>query len=328
MLYANCIPIKGGKRSIIYDLQRKLYKFIPNDLYEIVKEQFVNLEELYHAQGTINKPVIDDYFELLINMEFGVFIRENEKRFYPKLDDVFKTNSLVKTVVLEIQNSKYINYLFIKELEQLGCKYAVLIINRKVKDIHAILSLFNDSGIKAIELFIAYEFHLIDNLKLLIENFQRLSSITIFRAKEDYIETNHNPLRQIKYISRDIPPIGEEVSPRKFDFTVNLPFYMEALHHNPYYNQKIFIDGKGNISNRYQGKSFGNVNKNKIGDLLSDEFKLIWGISKNKIAGCKQCEFRYICLDSRVPVYDESIGEYKFQNECNYDPKTCKWKKY
>ena len=47
-LFANCIPIKGFRRSFIYDLQRPTASnAIPNDLYDIiVKYHMQSVEEI------------------------------------------------------------------------------------------------------------------------------------------------------------------------------------------------------------------------------------------------------------------------------------------
>lgn len=65
-LFANCIPVKGYKRSIVYDLQRNDFSFIPNELFELLTEykhlSITELKELYPD----DVETIDEYYSFLI----------------------------------------------------------------------------------------------------------------------------------------------------------------------------------------------------------------------------------------------------------------------
>lgn len=67
-LYANCIPIKGVNRSIIYDLQKNTYFFIPNILFEIIElSKSKTLHEIIEYYGIENKEFILEYMALRQN---------------------------------------------------------------------------------------------------------------------------------------------------------------------------------------------------------------------------------------------------------------------
>ena len=64
-LFADCIPVKGKRRSIIYDLTRNIYKYIPNDLYEIlITFEGKTIEHVKNHFDKKNSLVIDEYFQL------------------------------------------------------------------------------------------------------------------------------------------------------------------------------------------------------------------------------------------------------------------------
>ena len=45
--------------------------------------------------------------------------------------------------------------------------------------------------------------------------------------------------------------------------------------------------------------------------------------SKDYINVCKDCEFRYSCTDSRIPM--NINNEWFYESECNYNPYISKW---
>lgn len=51
----------------------------------------------------------------------------------------------------------------------------------------------------------------------------------------------------------------------------------------------------------------------------------LWNITKDQIEVCKNCEFRYICPDNRIPLKRKE-NDYYHQTDCNYDPYKNKWK--
>src|SRR3989304_5336380 len=85
LLYANCIPVKGAKRSIICDLQLGRYKFIPNILFEILtKHRNFPLEKIKKSYNHTFDRGIDTYLKLLTDDEWGFYT--NDPDVFPKMD--------------------------------------------------------------------------------------------------------------------------------------------------------------------------------------------------------------------------------------------------
>jgi hypothetical protein len=69
-----------------------------------------------------------------------------------------------------------------------------------------------------------------------------------------------------------------------------------------------------------------NYNINELKEYYRNlsSFKL-WAVKKDLIENCRECEFRQVCVDDRIP--EQSInGYWKYDSECNYNPYIAKWK--
>ena len=75
-------------------------------------------------------------------------------------------------------------------------------------------------------------------------------------------------------------------------------------------------------------KSYGNIKNTSLLKVINHEdFKKYWGITKDQIIGCRDCEFRYICTDCRA--YTENPENiYSKPLKCGYNPKTCEWEEW
>jgi hypothetical protein len=77
LLFSNCIPVKGAKRSVICDLQTGKLLLIPNDLYDILEKHRKNtVKEIVAHYGDENANIILSYFKLLEDNEM-VFFADN-----------------------------------------------------------------------------------------------------------------------------------------------------------------------------------------------------------------------------------------------------------
>lgn len=54
-------------------------------------------------------------------------------------------------------------------------------------------------------------------------------------------------------------------------------------------------------------------------------FQELWKIRKDDIEICKVCEFRYMCIDGRIPKRGERDRFWRHSSSCNYDPLMGKW---
>ena len=76
-LFANCVPVRGAKRSVIYDLQKEDYSFIPNVLYEIlIKYKDYTIKEIKKRYNNEYDNIIDEYFNFLTKKNMVFYVRK------------------------------------------------------------------------------------------------------------------------------------------------------------------------------------------------------------------------------------------------------------
>jgi len=109
-------------------------------------------------------------------------------------------------------------------------------------------------------------------------------------------------------------------------FCINMPLFTESQHYNTCLNRKICIDENGEIKNcPAMSRSFGNIKDTTLEEALNKPgFKGLWGIRKDDIDVCKDCEFRYMCTDCRCFIRNpEDI--YSQPAKCTYNPYQALW---
>ena len=329
-LYSNCIPVKGAERSIIYDLTRGSYQFIPNSLFELLKKYEGNtITSIKAFYDNKYDDIIDEYVTFLVNNEFVFFTNEPES--FPRLNLDWFSSSIISNAIICI--SKNQNYEFdrvVKQLNQLNCKAVQLRFfdSYSLDELATVLEKFNDSRVTSIEICIKFNSDF--DMNAIFEKFQelyRLNKILIYSSPANNIEFFGDEKAFI--IERVVNNIKEEnictvIHPSSF--VQNIPFFTESLNYNTCLNRKVAIDENGEIKNCPSMKeSFGNVKTDDLLEVVKTlEFQKKWRIKKDDIKVCKDCEFRYMCLDCRADLNENE--EYNQPKNCHYNPYIAKWK--
>jgi radical SAM protein with 4Fe4S-binding SPASM domain len=72
--------------------------------------------------------------------------------------------------------------------------------------------------------------------------------------------------------------------------------------------------------------SYGNVRDVSLHSAVARrDFREMWEINKDQIEVCKDCEFRYICIDCRAYLSRQE-DRYSKPAKCGYDPYTARWR--
>ena len=167
------------------------------------------------------------------------------------------------------------------------------------------------------------------NYKVLTSEYKNISFIFIHSAPSNKFIKNHFLGVQQIFTSKKNYEITHNKSLEFFN--VNILLFTESQKHNTYFNRKLYIGVNGEIKNApLTTEVFGNINiLKKADDILkiidSHEFQHYWYVHKGLIDVCKQCEFRHMCVDNRIPV-KRNEKEWYMENECNYNPYIAKWK--
>jgi SPASM domain peptide maturase of grasp-with-spasm system len=315
--FEDCIPVRGYFRSIIMDITRKTYEFIPNMLCDAIA-----------TNKLIDNKLPQEYIEFLNDNEFIFECKENELTFYPPLNNQWDYPATITNTILEIGEHHYFTKEFLEKIIDLGCRHFVFIFTEPVtiQYLANISKLFDETPVFTIDIYCKYskDFKNEDFENILTQN-TRITYILLYESPHDEIIALQNIRGNIIYYSKSVS--YTECSVNFEHLQVNMPLYTESLHYNTFYNRKLCIEKNGNIKNYFtQKKSFGNIFSDNVEEVISKKpFQKIWKIRKDVIDTCKACEFRYMCVDSRIPKLSGNSSYYHTQ-ECAYNPYICKWK--
>lgn len=324
--YSSCIPVIGAKRGIIYDLRRGDLYYLPKTILEILDEystfELHKLFEDYKSQINILKK----YLNYLVNNEL-IFFTNNLENF-PCLDKTFKKPFVLDILLLEIDNFDLTKKKLVEsqEVNSLGFTEIVLISNtNSIENLEKILFLLDKTKVQTLSYFIDFKYFNFDKINLLSEKFLRLREVIVFNCpKGNDLEKRGN----INFLTLSIDDFLLLKITNVNDFVVNINAYTESQKYNLFYNRRIYVDNKNNVKHGIKEiGNFGNLKISKIVEILSsNNFTNLWNISKDQIEVCKDCEFRYICPDNRIPIKKDAELYYYHNNDCNYNPYTNQWK--
>jgi SPASM domain peptide maturase of grasp-with-spasm system len=327
-LYANCMPVKGARRSVICDLQKQRIRFIPNDLFHILTEladsSVVEIKQRF--DGKTDK-VIDDYFALLVAEDYGFWCDEPEK--FPPLDLTWERPEAITNSIIDIDRSSRHDYTQIfSQLDDLGCQavqiraYDAL----SMKELDELLQASQHRRLRHLDLVIKFQPELTkETLTEFCLRYQLISAISVYSSPQ---ESKHEvfPLPVfIRFYTHPVTPSScGVVSPGYFSLFQE--HFTEAQKFNTCLNRKLSISADGSIrSCPSMPQSFGNISHTTLKSVVKEPALIqIGSITKDQVAVCRDCEFRYVCTDCRAYTSD-SNDPYSKPAKCSYDPYTATW---
>jgi SPASM domain peptide maturase of grasp-with-spasm system len=328
-LFACCVPVRGARRSLICDLGRQTYRFIPNGLYEIVTaHRDKSLGAIKEHYGHRHDAEIDRYFAVLVDEELGFWCDEPEA--FPPLDLTWQSPERITNAILDVDGGSTHDYgSILSQLDDLGCKalqvrcFAPL----APAEIERLLAAAAIGRLRSIELLLAHRSDLTDELLAeLCRRHPRLLRVTVHSApaesRQELAGTSAVIERRREAI--DSPACCGCVHPSWF--APNLGAFLEAQRHNSCLNRKLAVDARGEIRNCPSlGRSFGNAREVSLHSAVAQrDFAALWEINKDQIEVCRDCEFRYICTDCRAYL-SRPDDLYSKPAKCGYDPYTAQW---
>ncbi len=326
ILFNDCIPVLGYKRSIIYNIHSSQYFFIPNELYKILSYKLSNsIVDILDDYSIEDRTIVNEYFSFIIENELG-FYHSNSNDFI-SIDPVFSKPTTINNAVIQINHSILDNYIdLIYQLENLGCESIQLIFPDSISyaELLKFLSSFNTSSILNIELMINKSFQL-EECQSIHKVQPRISSFHFFNTSEfKYDSYEYFNIFHSKNDAFDDSNCGA-VSPSFFNF--NFISFFESLNTNSCLNCKLSIDKNGFIKNcPSMDRHYGHINNTKLDDVVKLSKFQKWGnYKKDEIDVCKDCEFRYMCTDCRVFISDKN-NILSQPSKCGYNPYIAKWK--
>jgi len=325
-MYSTFRVTKGHKRSVIIDLTKHEIQFIPNDLYEILtkykKKSIAYIKKQYNFKFN---EIIDQYFNFLLKKNIIFFCSKNEIDFFDEIDLDFEYPSIISNSIIDINFDLDYNK-FILELDELGCKS--IQIRSFYSEYHLdffsnILSLISDSNILDIELIIN-EINIEEDVIInFYNNNPKISKLFFYNSQRSSL-SNKSFQNQIIFTNKIINNETHCGEINMKNFSVNYDMYFESKNYNSCLNKKISVDTNGNIKNCPSTNiTYGQLKSSSLHEIINNtDFQLLWKIKKDEIIVCKECEFRYICLDCRAYTTD---GLYSKPLKCKYNPYEGEW---
>jgi SPASM domain peptide maturase of grasp-with-spasm system len=329
VLFACCIPVRGARRSVICDLQRECFHFIPNGLHEILTEHAgktaAAIKAFYDHEFDTE---IDEYFAFLAGHELGFWTDQPDR--FPPLDLTWETPERITNAIIDVDAASDHDFGgILNQLDDLGCKaLEVRCFHRPtLSELRAILEAARYGRLRSIDLLAGYGPELTpEALGGLAKEHRRVSSIVIHSAPESRSLAPDRAGAVIRYRrgAVDSPLCCGTIHPGYF--AIDLETFAEAQQHNTCLNRKISVDARGEIRNCPSlPKSYGNVRDRSLHSALAErDFAALWSINKDQIDVCKDCEFRYICTDCRAYLRDAG-DRFSKPSKCTYDPYTAAW---
>lgn len=327
-LFECCFLVKGHRRSIICDVQRLSYDFITNDLYNIITQCDGSSIDDVKAMFTEDQhETLDEYFDFLLGKEY-IFLTETPELF-PKIDEQWELPYLITNSIVDVDANSNHNYKhIIDNLDDMGCQSIEFRFFDEVtlEEIESIVMAGSMGGIRGFQFSIPYNesINLETYGELLMKN-QRVTHILVHSTPPGGAFNNED--KAIIFTEDTIKSEHDCGRVCKTNFSCNQTFFFESKSFNNCLNRKFSIDKNGNIKNCPSlNKSYGKANDvANFATIANDPgFQELWSTNKDQIDVCKDCEFRYICLDCRAYTQDEN-NKYAKPKKCNYDPYTATW---
>lgn len=330
-LFANCIPVRGARRSIVCDLYYQTYMFIPNILYEILTtypdKSVQEIKDIYDNRQDAH---IDEYFSEILRRDLGFICEKKDIPHFPPLDLLWERPEAITNSIIDLDPTRPYDVRKVAlELDSVGCKAVQVRIFPEIEPgfLVSVLEAFEFTRIEHIELLLKYSDALPeDELIKTCNIFHRVNAITLHTS----------PMKESKDINQSgvvLTFITEAVGSATHCgvinpglFNVNQENFLESLRFNSCLNKKISVDVDGHVKNcPSMSTTYGHVSDTSFREVvLQEDFRKLWGVTKDAVHICQHCEFRYICTDCRVYTQDLDVA-YNKPLKCGYDPFQAKW---
>lgn len=341
-LYADVIPVQGYSRSILFDMTKNRYWYIPNELYEILTKDidFKNLQECYPQ----DRKTLKQYKNFLQNNDLIFEVLHDEIHAFPPIQMNWHTPGTITNMIIDIDSETSFEVLskINGEFGKLGVD-AILFrcfSEKKLQELKKYIIHLNDDPLNRLrdiqlEISMPEKSHPEKTGADLTEiaGLPIVSTVTVYTLNRKLLK---DPVKngKMQYLEKSVKgPKNCGTIQGNID-SVNLEIISESMHYNSCLNCKLSIDRSGNIKNcPSMEQSFGNIADTPLeAGLRHPDFKRYWNLTKDDIEGCRDCEFRYVCTDCRAYTEkthtDEAGLDWSKPLKCGYDPYTGEWKEW
>lgn len=322
--FSNIGAINGSKNGCIFDFFRKKIYTVPNELVNVLKIKKITIQQFKDFFS--NENVFESYYNFLQKNEI-FFTTESPERF-PDISLDYERPHLADLLYLEIDLLQDFKLNFLKTcVEDIGITHLILITkdlkhNSIFEYVSKITNSLKNSKVQHISLFINHNDSLGNNIFDVYFNLDdRIRNIIVYNSCDEFESTNENVI----FEKTDLKSLFKRKIISVADFDIDFYSFIEANNRNLFYNRKLYIDNHGNITYNIDcDEKFINIENYDLDELKKTSYFNLWHITKDQIKECKDCKYRYVCPDTRIPILKND--EYYHIDECNYSPYEDKWK--
>ncbi|MEG0915649.1 MAG: hypothetical protein RSF68_01400 [Myroides sp.] len=280
--------IKGYNRTCVYDISRRDYEFIPNNIANL----FLNKVHIIESDLDYTDPDIKYWIDLLFEKEYIFRIPKKLSKRFINIDRHFISPNNIEFAIIEIDSE--VDFEIFSKLESLFCRHIALKFN-EIKEIDNLLNIIiSNYFFESVSIILDKEIAIEE------QNYLKNKYLNLYKIEKHKIDTSNKYFRP--------------------DFRINIEIFNEALKYNVYHNRRIYINKAGYFSFGINDKNFSKEKFLNTSDFDSE----LWRVSKDKCLVCKECEFRYMCIDNRIPKKNQN-NMYYYVDECSYNPYISKW---
>jgi SPASM domain peptide maturase of grasp-with-spasm system len=342
-LFADCIPVKGAVRSAFYDLTRHEIILFPTEYYSLMEDLLGKRigDILETTQSNPNKEKIISFLDFMDDNELIMLVDDPSQ--FPPIADSWDFPGLVQNAVIDISTVFHDFPKIFDELSAMGCQHVQVRCFSNLLTLNSCRSLLENArhkSIVGIELILKYETGVLDDAYVtFVKQQPMLTALTVHSAPQSKcvvvdstapVYYDGAPLREFRFTSQVVDSeLHCGMVTQKYLTPPSVGTFFEAKSFNGCLNRKISIDASGNIRNCPSMKdSYGNVRNSSLLDAVhAVGFKDKWGVSKDHISVCRDCEFRYACSDCRAYLENPDDGFSK-PLKCGYDPYSGVWNEW
>lgn len=339
-LFADCIPVPGPTRIAICDLTRNEIVFIPAGYDEVLEYIVTDIysEVLNGIELEEEKNQVVEFVDFLYEHELITFTKTPE--LFPPLQIHWDNPGLIQNAIIDLRDElPDFDYIF-RQLSTVGCQFVQLRSFSMPFDqdvMGSVVDKCNHTSIMSVELIAPYNSALSDEEYIRFsEKYRKVTMLHLHSAVET--KSLNVDLGMPEEIAKDFLRIIQMDTAKldsashcglitqSFFSAPTVKLYMENKLFNGCLNRKIAIDEFGTIRNcPSMADGYGFYKDLPFIRIASlPEFQEKWGLKKDTISVCNECEFRYVCSDCRAFLSDpEDINSKPLK--CGYNPYDGTW---
>ncbi|HBL34609.1 MAG TPA: grasp-with-spasm system SPASM domain peptide maturase [Porphyromonadaceae bacterium] len=332
-IYADIFFTKGYCRTMMCDLKKGIWQFIPNTYYELILLFKKHTIDSIENEGIIDSSKLYEFIGFLLTNNCGQIV--DDIQLFPEIELKWDSPHFIENSIIDVDENSNHNYIKIaNELQQLFCKNIQFrfFCEKDLSEIAYIIHVFKGRDFESIDFIVKYfpPINKEEYLMLASEN-PSVSFIVHSAPNNVFFESKLKGIYPIvgyvQYTEQTITSANccGIINKDSFVFPKFPKDFIEGIIRNKCLNRKISISSTGEIKNcPSMNINYGNIKTDSLIDVYQNKkFRSFWYITKDKISICKDCEYRNVCNDCRA------FAKNKFSkpSKCSYDPYHTSWNK-